>query len=78
MVLANLLLCISMTVFIPSMPHWLLYEEGFSTEETGLAMGVFALGLFLPGAFCSYLVQHFRRNMVCVWAVLLMIACLGA
>ena len=72
MVLANLLLCISMTVFIPSMPHWLLYEEGFSTEETGLAMGVFALGLFLPGAFCSYLVQHFRRNMVCVWAVTLL------
>ena len=72
MVLANLLLCISMTVFIPSMPHWLLYEEGFSTEETGLAMGVFALGLFLPGAFCSYLVQHFRRNMVCVWAITLL------
>lgn len=32
-------------------------------------MGAFALGLFLLGPFCSYLVQRYRRNMVCVTAI---------
>jgi MFS family permease len=45
------------------------YTNGLTAEETGLAMGSFALGLYVPGGFCSYLVQRFRRNLVCVWAV---------
>ena len=72
MVFANLLLCMPVTMLIPTMPKWLLCEEGFSAPETGFVMGVFALGLFLPGAFCSYLVQHYRRNLVCVWSILVL------
>lgn len=70
MVFANLLLCMSMTMLIPTVPAWLLYHEGLTTVETGLAMGAFGLGVFLPGPLCSYLVQRFRRNMVCVWSIL--------
>lgn len=72
MALANLLLCLSVTMLIPTMPHWLLFEEGLSSSETGFVMGAFAVGLFLPGGLCSFLVQHYRRNLVCVWATLLL------
>lgn len=72
MAVACLLLALSVTMLIPTMPLWMLYVEGLSTAETGLAMGAFALGLFLPGGLCSYLVQHYRRNLVCVWAALLL------
>lgn len=47
----------------------MLYTVGLSTVETGEVMGAFAFGLFLLGPFCSYLVQKYRRNLVCVWAV---------
>lgn len=69
---ASLLLSMSVTMLIPTMPSWLLLHEGLTTEETGVVMGIFGVGLFLPGAFCSYLVQRYRRNLVCVWAVLLL------
>ena len=78
MAFANLLLAMSVYMLIPTMPLWLLSSQHLSMTETGWAMGAFGVGLFLLGPFTSYLVQRFRRNMVCVWAVLLMIACLGA
>ena len=70
LVVANLLLSMSVTMLIPTLPLWMLYMEGLTSAETGLAMGVFALGLFLPGVFCSFLVQHYRRNMVCTWSIM--------
>ena len=77
MAFANLLLAMSVYMLIPTMPLWLLSSQHLSMTETGWVMGAFGVGLFLLGPFTSYLVQRFRRNMVCVWAVLLMIACLG-
>ena len=35
-------------------------------------MAAFALGLYLLGAQCSWLVQRFRRNVVCMWAIVAM------
>lgn len=70
MVMANLLLSASVTMLIPTLPQRMLYVDGLSTSETAVVMGIFAVGLFLPGGMCSYLVQRYRRNMVCVWAVL--------
>ena len=72
MVVANFLLSVSVTMLIPTLPQRMLYVDGLSAVETGWVMGVFALGMFLPGAFCSFLVQRFRRNQVCVWAVLVL------
>lgn len=59
----------SVTLLIPTFPQWSLYTEGLSVEETGWVMGIFALGLFLMGPFCSKLVQQYRRNQVCIWAI---------
>ncbi len=72
MVIANLLLSMSMTLLIPTFPKWMLYVDGLTVSETGIAMGAFAVGLFLLGGFCSFLVQHYRRNWVCVVAMLLL------
>ena len=75
--IANLLLSLSVYMLIPVLPIWLTQEENFSQMETGLSMGVFALGLYLLGPFVSYLVQHYRRNKVCLWAIIGLIACQG-
>lgn len=77
MALANLLLAMSVYTLIPILPIWFMDSAGLSYEQTGIAMGAFGLGLFLLGAFTSYLVQRFRRNQVCVWAILGMLACLA-
>ena len=36
-------------------------------------MGAFAVGLFLLGPFCSWLVQRFRRNRICIYSIICMI-----
>ena len=77
MALANLLLTMSVYMLIPTLPHWLTAIHGLSALETGIAMGAFGFGLFGFGAFASFLVQRFRRNMVCVWAVLSIVALIG-
>ena len=77
MAMANLLLTIAVYVLIPVMPRWLMQTENFTMQETGMIMGAFGIGLFLFGCFTSFLVQHYRRNIACVWAILLMAAMLG-
>ncbi|MBQ8989922.1 MAG: MFS transporter, partial [Prevotella sp.] len=77
MAIANLLLTSSVYMLVPTMPKWLLDTQGLSPLETGLSMGTFGVGLFVFGAFVSFLVQHYRRNIVCIWAVLAMAGLLG-
>lgn len=67
--LALLLLTVAVYILIPVMPRWLMESENFTPVEAGRAMGVFGLGLYVFGALCSWLVQRFRRNMVCLWAM---------
>ena len=74
MVLANLLLSMAVTMLIPTLPIWLKEAAGLDNRQVGLVMGSFALGLFLPGAFCSYLVQQYRRNVVFMICVLVLAA----
>ena len=76
--MANLLLAMAVYILVPSMPIWLLETERYSQVEVGLSMGAFAAGLFLFGPFCSWLVQRFRRNKVCVLSIFVMAACLSA
>lgn len=73
--IANLLLTMSVYMLIPTLPVWLL--KSYSALETGIVMGVFGAGLLLLGGFCSFLVQHYRRNQVCMWAIGAMILCLA-
>ena len=70
MSLASLLLTTAVYMLIPIMPRWLMDVENFTPLETGLSMGVFAVGLYLLGFLCSWLVEHYRRNVVCMWAML--------
>lgn len=66
---ADLMLTMSIYVLIPVLPRWLMRTAGFTPGETGLSMGVFGLGLYLLGSQCSWLVQRYRRNVVCMWAM---------
>ena len=72
---ANLLLTMSVTMMIPTLPVWLMGEENLSSQETGIVMGIFGIGIFLLGAFCSFLVQRYRRNEVCMLSILAIIGC---
>ncbi len=76
MTLAEFLLATSVYMLLPTMPVWLNDTQNLSSFEIGLVMGVFALGLFVFGPFVSFLVQRYRRNMVCVWAIALIAALL--
>ena len=76
MSIANLLLTMTVYMLVPTMPLWLI-SQGFSWTETGIAMGAFGVGLFVLGGFVSFLVQHYRRNMVCIWSATCMAMLLG-
>ena len=69
LIVADLLLSMSVYMLVPVMPQWLLQTENFSPAETGLSMGAFGVGLYVLGCLCSWLVQHYRRNVVCMWAM---------
>ena len=77
MAIANFLLTMSVYLLVPTLPHWLLVEQEFSPLETGIAMASFGFGLFALGMFVSFLVQHYRRNQVCVGAVIAVGALIG-
>ena len=76
LVIANFLVAMSVYVLVPVMPLWLINGEGFSAGDAGLAMGAFGVGMFAFGGFCSYLVQRYRRNRICMDAILLMVICI--
>jgi MFS family permease len=76
--IANMLLAMSVYMLIPVMPLWLMTDRHMSELETGVCMGVFGVGIYLLGPFCSYLVQHFRRNHVCLVAIGAIVVCLLA
>jgi MFS family permease len=77
MAMANLLLTMAVYVLIPVMPGWLMQTENLTLQETGMIMGAFGIGIFLFGYLTSWLVQRFRRNMACIWAIILMALLLG-
>lgn len=75
--IANFLVAMSVYVLVPVLPLWLISGEGFSARDAGLAMGAFGVGMFALGGFCSYLVQRYRRNRICMDAIILMVVCIA-
>ena len=73
MAISSLLLTMSIYILIPILPLWMMDEQHFSPVEVGRSMGVFGLGLYLMGALCSWLVQRYRRNVVCMWSMVALI-----
>ena len=69
--IANLLITMSVYMLIPILPIWMLGTAGLSQQAVGTVMGVYGIGLFLLGGFCNWLVQRYRRNRVCLWAIAL-------
>ena len=78
MAIANFLLAMTVYMLVPTMPQWLIETQQLGMVDAGIAMGAFGVGLFALGAFISYLVQHFRRNLVCIYAVLAEALLIGA
>ena len=73
MAIANFFITASVYMFIPVLPLWLMQEQGMSASETAMIMGVYGLGLYVFGGFCSALVQYFRRYKVYISSALLML-----
>lgn len=69
MTIANLLLMMSTYMLVPALPPY-LQKVGYSAFHIASVMGVYGIGVFALGGFCSYLVQRYRRNHVCQYAVL--------
>lgn len=74
LVIADLLLTMSVYMLIPVFPQWLMAGQHLTPRQVGLSMAAFALGLYLFGPMCSWLVQRYRRNLVCIWAIVLLAA----
>lgn len=73
---ANLLLTMSVYSLLPVLPTWMSESPlMLSAENTGIGVGVFGLGVFALGCFCSFLVQRYRRNMVCMACIAAVAAC---
>ncbi len=70
---ANLLLMTAVYALLAAMPAYLL-GHGLRPMQVGWVMGIYGLGLFTMGGFCSYLVQRYRRNVVCRIAMLAVVA----
>lgn len=67
--IANLLL--TMAIYMQILHYPIMMNEAQAThQQIAMAMGAQGIGLFMLGAFCSFLVQKFRRNHVCEIAVL--------
>lgn len=69
MAIANLLLMMSTYMLIPAMPPY-LRGEGYDAFHVAGVMGIYGIGVFALGGFCSYLVQRYRRNHVCQHSIL--------
>ncbi len=72
---ANLLLMTSVCMLFLAVPNFMFWQ-GYDAWHVASVMGVYGLGIFAFGAFCSYLVQSFRRNRVCQYAILGVVVCL--
>lgn len=70
---ANLLLTMSVYMLMPALPKWLMSDIKLSAFDTGLIMGSYGIGLFMLGPVCSWLIQRFRRNAVCMYSILVLI-----
>ena len=68
---ANLLLSMSVFMFLPILPYWLGQHFGLSASRVALLFIIHAVGIYLLGPRCSMLVQRYRRNVVCAISILL-------
>ncbi|MDD7318219.1 MAG: MFS transporter [Prevotella sp.] len=68
---SNLLLSMSMFMFLPVVPDWLAQRFGFDNLHIALLFAFHGIGIYLLGPFCSMLVEHYRRNKVCAFSIII-------
>lgn len=66
---ANFLIITAMYMIIPLLPLILLQGFGLSTLLAAAATSITGVAVFLLGPFCSYAIQRFRRNVVCISSI---------
>ena len=67
--ISEFLLSMSVYLLLPTMPLWLAGNQNLSAAESGLVMGAFGAGLFVLGFFVSFLIERYRRNVVCILSI---------
>lgn len=70
--IANMILTLSVYMMIPEMDFYTSLNL-FSPLGRGIIMGAFGIGLFIPGPFVNYFIQKYRRNRVCLLAIIVLI-----
>ena len=73
--LASLLLTAAMYLPLPLLPAWMMQVCGCTPLEAAVCVGVPGVGIFMFGCFCSYLVQRYRRNHVCIYSLFVVAVC---
>lgn len=68
--LANMLLSAMVYMYIPVIPKHLTECHQLTIDEVGAVFLAYGAGLYLLGGFTQYLVQRYRRNVVCCLAIL--------
>lgn len=71
---ANLLLMTAVYLLIPVLPSWL--QERYTSTEVAYCIAAYAIGIVTMGSLCSYLVQKYRRNLICIDSIILLLASL--
>lgn len=69
LIAANFLIIAAMYMLIPLLPHILLQEFGLSPVLAATATSITGIAVFALGPFCSYAIQRFRRNIVCISSI---------
>lgn len=70
----NFLVSTSVYMLMPMWPRLLEANYGEDVNRSGWTMLMFGLGLLLPGAVCSYLLDRFKRKTVCIWSIIALAA----
>lgn len=70
--ITNVLLVVSVYMLIPVIAESACDIMNIGHAGSSLFICVFGIGLFFLGGLCSFLIQRFRRNKVCVYAILLL------
>ncbi len=70
----NFFIALSVYMLLPVLPDWLGKELELSSMQAALSVAIPGIGVFFFGGTCSYLTQKYRRNMVCIIAILLLAA----
>ncbi len=68
--LVNFFLAMSVYMQLPVFAIWMAESDVLSDIQVSVVVGIYGIGLFLFGTVCSYLVQRYRRNKVCVLSML--------